>query len=244
MQYQFDNPNERYLYSNLGTWSSTSDVDTFLTNYNHANNYANGSSKISLGNYVTIKDGTYNVKWMIAGFDMEYNQMADDGIRYSNGYGICMIPLTTATSASWGDVAYTTSGGYISSTMHTTTIPAIITALQNVLGDHIVQRYVLLSNGVNSSTQLASSYTWAKAYGTLMSPGQMNFSFRGYRTRYDDGEANYRMPVFNYRLYNSTTTWTRGIYSNTYTICSNGSYSFTSASMAMSYGVRPVIYIR
>ena len=120
-------PNTRYESKDLGTWSTTSDVDTFMATYNQANNYTG----LSLGNYVTIQDGTYNAIWEIAGFDMEHNQTAADGTVYDNGYGICMIPKTHVIIESWNDTN-TTTGGYKSSRMHNTVLPTVVTNLKTV----------------------------------------------------------------------------------------------------------------
>ena len=71
LEYQIDDPNNRnYDNINLGTWSSVSDVDTFFSRFNHSTAYKDGNTKLSVGNYVTIQDGTYNAVWEIAGFDM------------------------------------------------------------------------------------------------------------------------------------------------------------------------------
>ena len=235
-------PNTRYESKNLGTWSSTSDVDTFMSKYNHANNYTG----LSLGNYVTIQDGTYNTQWVIAGFDMEHNQTAADGTTYDNGYGICMIPKTYIAIGAWGKVP---SGGYKSSTMHTSTLPTVVTNLKNVLGTHIVNRNVLLSSQVSSS-KYSYGYTWTTADATLMSAGQFTGTFASYRNKYDDGEANYKLPLFNYENYCvSKYTYTRGIASLEYTTvyCTeqypmNGFRNFSSTDT--TFGSRPLIYLR
>ena len=84
LSYEIDKPNERYESKYLGTWSSSTDMDVFFNRFNHDTNYKDGETKLSLGNYVTINDGTYNVQWEIAGFDMEHNQSAADGTVYDN----------------------------------------------------------------------------------------------------------------------------------------------------------------
>ena len=81
-------PNTRYKVKNLGTWSSTADVDNFLYSCCHDTGYYGAT----IGSYVTINDGTYNKEWIIAGFDCEHNKTASDGTPYDNGYGIFMIP--------------------------------------------------------------------------------------------------------------------------------------------------------
>ena len=242
-------PNTRYESKNLGTWSSTSDVDTFMSKYNHANNYTG----LSLGNYVTIQDGTYNAQWVIAGFDKEYNQIAADGTTYNNGYGICMIPKTQVTTGAWNPTN-TLTGAYNSSYMHTTTLPNIVTKLQNVLGSHIVTRNVLLSNNITTS-YYSAAYTWTTAYATLMSIGQMNGTFASNRNEYDDGEANYKLPLFNYEDYKTGSDfWSRGIwgfdvdfgYCCAWYVGSDGSIngSIDGALGNSALGIRPLIYLR
>ena len=232
-------PNTRYESKNLGTWSSTSDVDTFMSTYTHDNNYTG----LSLGNYVTIQDGTYNTQWVIAGFDKEHNQNAADGTTYDNGYGICMIPKTQVTSGQWNTNGGTT-GGYKSSTMHTTLLPGIVTTLKTVLGTHVVNRNVLLSSKVGSSGSTA--YTWTTADATLMSVGQMTGTFASHNNKYDDGEANYKLPLFNHeRYYNSNFMFcSRGIYANgsIWYVHSYGDISWDMSNSTL--GLRPLIYLR
>lgn len=248
LEFQVDDPNDRnYTSTNLGTWSSASDVDTFFSRFNRSTAYKDGNTKLRVGNYVTIRDGIYNAVWEIAGFDMEYNQTAADGTTFNNGYGICLIPQTQLTTATW-NASNTLSGAYKSSTMHTTHLPGIVTKLQNVLGSHIVQRNVLLSSSVDGN-YYSNAYTWTKAYATLMSIGQMTGTFAANRNKYDDGEANYKLPIFNSKDFKTGSDfWSRGVwgrsYSNYYAwrVYSDG--SITGASVADAYGVRPLIYLR
>lgn len=236
-----DDPNKRYESKNLGTWSSVSDVTTFLTRFNNSNRYSYGATKLKLGDYVTIQDGTYNVQWVIAGFDCEHNQTASDGTVYDNGYGICLIPKTHVTTGQW-DTSDATSGGYISSRMHTIVLPDIVTNLKTVLGTHIVTRNVLLSSSISSSD--SSAYTWTTADATLMSIGQMNGTFASNSNKYDDGEANYKLPLFNYEGFKTGANfWSRGAgKSNAWYVGSDGSIHYYYAYNM--YGVRPLIYLR
>ena len=246
---QLDGPNDRYSPTDLGTWRSVSDVDAFMNRFNHDNNYSDGGTKLGLGDYVTIQDGTYNAVWMIAGFDMEYNQKAADGTTFDNGYGICLIPQTQLTTANW-NASNTLSGAYKSSTMHTSNLPGIVTKLQNVLGSHIVQRNVLLSSSVDGN-YYSNAYTWTKAYATLMSIGQMTGRFAANRNKYDDGEANYRLPIFNSKDFKTGSTfWSRGVwgynggngYYYAWFVSSDGSVGNNFIDRAL--GVRPLIYLR
>ena len=247
LQFELDNPNKRYESISLGTWSSVSDVDTFLSRFNHGNVYKDGNTKLALGNYVTIQDGTYNAIWEIAGFDLEHNQTAADGTVYDNGYGICLIPKTYATTGKW-NLENTLTGAYMSSTMHTSVIPSIHTELRYILGSHLVQRNVLLSSDIDSDWH-SNAYTWTTSYATLMSVGQMTGTFAANRNKYDDGEANYKLPLFDHeKYYTSSTLWTRcisGGYGSygAYTVYSNNTL-ITAYNVVGTYGVRPLIYIR
>ena len=237
-----DDPNTRYESKDLGTWSTTSDVDTFMSQYNHNSNYSYRGTLLSLGNYVTIQDGTYNTQWVIAGFDKEHNQTAADGTVYDNGYGICMIPKTIVTTGKW-NTSQTTSGGYKSSYMHTTVLPTVVTNLKTVLGTHVVNRKVLLSSIVSGG--IPKAYTWTTADATLMSIGQMNGTFASHSKKYDDGEANYKLPLFNYEDYvTSSTFWTRGVSASAgaWIVGSNG--LIIGSSTVIAYGARPLIYLR
>lgn len=244
---QVSDSNSMYSDKDLGTWSSISDVDTFLSRFNHANGYYNDGIKLSLGNHVTIQDGTYNAVWEIAGFDMESNQEAADGTTFDNGYGICLIPQTQLTTAAW-NASNTLSGAYKSSTMHNTHLPGIVTKLQTILGSHIVQRNVLLSSSVDSN-YYSNAYTWTTAYATLMSIGQMTGTFAANNNKYDDGEANYKLPIFNSKDFaTGSIFWSRGVCGNASSIC----YAWRVRSDGVIYGnnvrntvgVRPLIYLR
>ena len=243
-----DDPNERnYSSTNLGTWSSISDVDTFLSRFNHSTVYKDGDTKLRLGNYVTIQDGTYNAIWEIAGFDMESNQLAADGTVYDNGYGICLIPQTQLTTGKW-NINNTLVGAYKSSSMHNTYLPTIVSKLQNVLGSHIVTRNVLLSSSVGSNNH-PNGYTWTTAHATLMSIGQMTGTFAENRNKYDDGEANYKLPLFNLKDYKTNYNfWSRGIwgYNNDFYIvwCVSTNGSVTPIQVYDALWIRPLIYIR
>ena len=233
---------------NLGIWSSLSDVDKFFTKYNHDNGYRSALTPLRLGDYVTIQDGTYNAQWIIAGFDMEAGRVAADGTTYNNGYGICFIPKTKLTTATW-NASKTLAGAYKSSTMHTSHLPGIVTKLQGVLGSHLIQRNVLLSSSVDSSYR-SNAYAWTTAYATLMSAGQMTGTFAENGNKYDDGEANYKLPIFNFMEFKITNSvfWLRGIFGqngstyDAWCVTIDGSLGITT--VRSTDGVRPLIYLR
>ena len=240
-------PNTRYKSQNLGTWSSITDVEDFLYFCNHDTGYYGAT----IGSYVTINDGTYNKEWVIAGFDMEHNATAADGSTYDNGYGICLIPKNSLGNASWNN--NNSPKGYNVSTINTSTLPTVANNLKKVLGDHLVLRNVLLSSAIdnNISSYYATGYTWTTAYCTLMNMGQITGTFASNRTKYDDGEANYKLPLFNYETWSfDVNAWLRGLGGNNNYYESGFVYGLTTSGGSScgdcyrSNGLRPLIYIR
>ena len=243
------NPNTRYEVKNLGTWSSIEDVDNFLFSCCHDTGYYGAT----IGSYVTINDGTYNKEWVIAGFDCEHNKTASDGTPYDNGYGICLIPKNSLGNYAWNNTAI---NGYNGSDINTSTLPTVANNLKKVLGDYLIERNVLLSNSrAGNPSYYANSYVWTTAYCTLMSAGQVTGTFASNRNKYDDGEANYKLPLFNYETwsFDASLTWLRGIYGINYdggiffdgivyclTTSGNSGYS----ACKNRQGLRPLIYIR
>lgn len=237
-------PNTRYNAQDLGTWSSVSDVDDFLYSCCHDTGYYGAA----IGSYVTINDGTYNKQWMIAGFDMEHNHQASDGNIKDNGYGICLIPMKSLGNFKWD--SNSTANGYYGSAMNKTILPTVANNLKKVLGNHLIERNVLLSN-VRDSDYCANSYIWTTAYCTLMSAGQITGKFASNSNKYDDGEANYRLPLFNSQSWwLDTWAWLRGICGKSYG--NNYVYGVSISSGKRidwnlcynSFGLCPLIYIR
>ena len=245
----YSTPNTRYKVNNLGTWSSIKDVDNFLSKCNHDTGYYGAS----IGSIITIKDGTYNKDWVIAGFDCEKNHKASDGNIKDNGYGICLIPKTSLGHAQWDSSRESEAKGYYDSDINTYTLPEVATNLKKVLGNHLVQRNVLLSNAVDSNHH-AKDYAWTTAYCTLMSIGQVTGTFASNRNKYDDGEANYKLPLFNYETWSfNETAWLRGLCGDSihgtnyivYCLTVNGNSGYNSSgNWSDNNGLRPLIYIR
>lgn len=249
INYHLDDPNNRrYSNTSLGTWSSISDVDAFFSRFNRNTIYKDGDTKLSVGNYIKIQDGTHNIEWEIAGFDLEHNQYASDDTLYDNRYGICLIPKTYIGSYKWNDLSNSVAGAYNASLPHTTYLPTYASNLQTVLGSHLIQRNVLLSNGV--SNHISSGYVWTTAYATLMSVGQMTGTFGANNNKYDDGEASYKLPIFNTKsIKTGSVFWTRCVYGNynsssrrVFAIDADGNVTSYAASAFATY--RPMIYLR
>ena len=247
----------------VATFNSISDVDNFCNTYNHDNGY-NG---LKIGQRVLLM-GIY---WYISGFDLESSNIASDGTSNNNGYGICLVPEDVYGEFAPFHSSNYENTGYISSTMHTSTLPTVANNLKNVLGDHLINRNVLLSSkaGVDNINRYCTAYTWTTAYCTLMSGCQLTGLMKSFCNVYDDGEANYKLPLFNYidSCVSKKNFWIRGIRTATYsegklyysafyrsdivmsgTGMSNGaSFDSVSVSPNTSYYriyVRPMIYIK
>ena len=238
-----------YNHSIIYTINSITDANQFCNTYNHNNNY-NG---LKLGQRIQINDGTYNKTWYIAGFDCEYNHTASDGSIKDNGYGICLIPENGLIEDEYDDHTSSIFKGYASSTIHMITLPTISDNLKNVLGSHLIDRNVLLSSDIDSNTCRSNKYIWTTAYCTLMSGYQLTGEIAKYSNKYDDGEANYKLPLYNYMSYYNEYIyryWTRGIYGLyggaddlVWVIYNDGSIS-NSGVTAQITSVIPLIYIR
>ena len=190
---------------------------------------------------------------VIAGFDCEKNHKASDGNIKDNGYGICLIPKKSLGNCMWDtdDNSNFVNKGYYDSTINQNILPIVANNLKNILSNHLIERNVLLSNSRDSSYH-ADNYIWTTAYCTLMSAGQITGTFASNANKYDDGEANYKLPLFNYETWNfDTQAWLRGIYgldtsSDNHYNCTYGIVSGRIFYMDwfIDYGIRPLIYIR
>ena len=178
---------------------------------------------------------------------MEHNHKASDGNTKDNGYGIGLIPKKSLGDYAWDNGS--TSNGYKGSDINISTLPTVANNLKKVLGDHLVLRNVLLSSAKNSR-YYTSAYAWTTAYCTLMSMGQVTGKFASNRNKYDDGEANYKLPLFNYETWSfDAWAWSRCIYGydgygyrDIYGFTTSGGSDFDGCGG--SFGLRPLIYIR
>ena len=243
-----------YRGKNLGTFTSTAELETFLSNHEIA---TGNFTDLYLGDYFTIQDGTYNANWMIAGFDTEfYKGWLDNSSNptpYITQHHITLIPRAPLFNAQMNSTN-TTSGGYKGSAMHTSTLPTVVSNLQTVLGTHLLKRYALLSNAVDTTRSnmygtaggASSSWEWTEVYATLPSEVQIYGSTVWSSSGYDTGEACMKLPVFNFInhvQFSRWTFWLRGVASSS-TFCSAGnSGRALTWGASHSNGVRPVICI-
>ena len=242
---EFD-PNYTLIY----TINSVTDTNQFCNTYNHDNNY-NG---LKLGQRIQINDGTYNKAWYIAGFDCEYNHTASDGSIKDNGYGICLIPEDTLIETKWNNTNVDTA--YINSSIHYSCIN-IGNTFHNILGSHIIKRNVLLGSGfIKDQYDGTNKYTWTTSYCELLTTnqiiGRMNTECGN---KYDKGEANYKLPLFNeinftkyLEKYLHESYWLREFCGHKYGY-HTGAYNGWGVLLSMSYvinqnGLNTMIYIR
>ena len=243
-----------YRGKNLGTFTSTSELETFLSNHEIA---TGNFTDLYLGDYFTIQDGTYNANWMIAGFDTEfYKGWLVDGssdVQWINQHHITLIPRIPLFNAQMNSTN-TTSGGYKGSAMHTSTLPTVVSNLQTVLGTHLLKRYAMLSSAVDTTGSnmfgtaggASSSWEWTEVYATLPSEVQIYGSTTWSSSGFDTGEACMKLPVFNFInhiQFSHWDFWLRGVASSD-DFCVATSLGFAAAWAASnSIGVRPVICI-
>ena len=240
--------NSIFRGKNLGTINSLVELETFLTNHGVSSGAFND---IYLGDYITIKDGTYNAVWMIAGFNTELNK-GSSGVISSNH--ITLIPRTKVTDAEM-NASNDTTGGYLGSKMHTTTLPLIEAALQTVCGTHLKKHNILASNAMTAATPsmagagmtgASTGWEWASVYASLLTEVQVYGSKVWSSSAYDVGEGFEKLPVFNFINpieYQRATWWLRAVVSGSYfALVGNGGIAACDLA-SNSYGVRPLIVL-
>ena len=243
-----------YRGKNLGTFTSTAELETFLSNHEIA---TGNFTDLYLGDYFTIQDGTYNANWLIAGFDTEfYKGWLDNSSNptpYITQHHLTLIPRAPLFNAQMNSTN-TTSGGYKGSAMHTSTLPTVVSNLQTVLGTHLLKRYALLSNAVDTTRSnmfgtaggASSSWEWTEVYATLPSEVQIYGSTIWSSSGYDTGEACMKLPVFNFInhvQFSRWSFWLRGVASSSDFCRANNRGRARAWVASGSSGVRPVICI-
>ena len=230
----------------IATFNSLSDVESFLTAHNVSTGQFTG---LKVGQTITITDGTYNVDWMIAGFDTNYQR----GYKSTSSvtrkgvtkHHIALIPKTYVTNASMNDRDVTT-GGYMGSKMYTTTLPAIATALQTVLSTHLLEQFSSLTNAVTDGK--SSGCTWINdksIYATLMSEANV-YGAPMIGNYFDQGVDTMKLPVFNFISTTYTDRfafWLRSVASASHFVLVNNTGLNYPGNASYPYGVRPLILL-
>ena len=241
------NRNGIYRGKNLGTFSSVSAVESFLTTHKVSSGVF---EDLYLGDYFRLQDGTYNVEWEIAGFDTYYQKSDTD---FTNHH-IALIPKTNLLTSKMNDTDDTT-GGYANSYMHKTVIPAVDANLTKVLGSHLLSRRAFLTTTVNKDIASNAGAGWkgastAGAWFTVKSCLMSEIAVFGSTifssSFFDTGEDNKLLPIFQFKGHSYTRQWfwlrTVAASSSFAYADYSGSVAFTSASGADG-GVRPLICV-
>lgn len=170
--------------------------------------------------YDTIADGTFIDRfvgdfftaggdvYIIAGLDMLWGNGDSDGWLQQHHAVILPEsvdkPIYTAKSM---NATNDTSTGYVSSTMFTTTLPSINTALEAVFGNHLIAHRELLTTSVESTVTpsgnisssangAANNWAWSTCKANLMSPIELMGTRGQSSSGYDIGTAKSQFPLF------------------------------------------------
>lgn len=240
------NRNCIYRGKDLGTITA-SNIETFFTNHKVS---TGEFTDLYVGDTFVIQDGTYNKRYVIAGFDTEYNK----GDTALTKHHISVIPVDYITT-SYMNETNTTVGGYKGSYMHTTKLPEIATQLKTVLGSHLLTHRCLLSNAISADAYSAagagwkgssSGWEWVDCELVLLTEVQVYGSTVFASSGYDIGEGASKLPLFNFinhvRL-SRAWFWLRCVASST-NFCDAGGAGYAYYAGASNVGnVRPLMLL-
>ena len=232
-----DDINNKYLNNKIEDISA-SNVESWIAKYIDSDSDRFNNS-IACGTKFTIQDGIYNAELVVVGADTEIGK-GDVPLTKPH---LSLIPATDLGIAQMNDFM-TTSGGYANSEMNTKTIPAIVTALQKVLGSHLLARRVKLANSVGSDGY-SNGNAYYTVYANLMCERQI-WGKSKYENEYDVGDDTEALPGFkNYKdkIYSSSYFWLRSVYDNYSFVNALSDGSVYDNYANVSYGVRPLITI-
>ena len=246
--YPGTNHNAIFRGKYLGTFTKA-EFDAFLVEHKVSSGVF---EDLYLGDYFVIQDGTYNVEWMIAGFDCGINSgdtpfTANSLALIPRGAGFLYGTPMNSTN--------TTAGGYAGSEMHALLNGTVYNNLKNGFGDHILKRRVLLTNSVDTSVVAPGFTGWTgcangcaryDSYVTLMTEVQV-YGSTVWCGGFDTGEGYEKLPVFNFISpvqYSRGDFWLRGVASSTlFAHVSAYGAADTFDASRLSLHVRPLIFV-
>ena len=169
---------------------------------------ANDWSDLFIGDYIekeitTTYGGTEKVRLRFAHFDYFLN----GGDTATTKHHIVMVPEDCFVTTAQMNATNTTEGGYVASAMHTTVLPTYATALNAVLGGHILKHRRLLSNTVTTTgasgaatslTGYASNWAFTDVNLCLMSEPMLYGGRICSSSFYDVGDANVQLALFRH----------------------------------------------
>lgn len=212
-------------------------------------------TRISSGSFEDLFVGDYivknNITWRIAGFDV-YLHKGDTELTKHHAIIVPDKHLTTAQMNS----SNTTVGGYVASTMYTTTLPSVLeTYITPVFGSHVIEIRNVLTKGINPSgynrwgtnSGCSNDWAWYSRKVDLMNENQVFGSISWSSSGFETGSDNCQLPLFRlapeYITNRSYWYWLRNVVdSSRFAIVSGGGASINSDATATG-GVRPCFYI-
>ena len=215
---------------------TSSNVESWFTKYIYSDS-DRFNSNISCGTKVTIQDGTYNAQWLVVGADTELHK-GDTPLTKPH---LSLIPVTNLGEAMMNDYG-TTYGAYADSKMKRQTIPAIVKALQRVLGNHLLARRVKLANSADFHSDASGYYI---VYANLLCERQV-FGTSKYENSYDIGDDTTALPGFKKyknKICGSSRFWLRSVYNYHAFVFARSNGSVSHAYARAFRGVRPLITI-
>ena len=231
-----------YRGKNFGTLTS-SNIDTFCT----VHKIATGQfDDLFLGDYFVIQDGTYNIEWMIAGFDLDYGFKFDDNAKI-NYHSIAIIPKSAGLLQKRFNSTDSTATGVLNSELCLYLENTIKPLFANVLGTHQKAGRLHASNAADSSGN-ATGITIGTA--CVIIPSEVEFfGCPAYDvTPKVDQNGKKLLPVFKFisvECFQQDDFWIGGIANGTQFLATrhNGGSPFReNASYAGNY-VRPLMFI-
>jgi hypothetical protein len=230
------------------TIASLEDADKFVSERIGTD----GTFSCYLGEEILIRDGAYNDIWQVVGVDTEL----DKGDIALTQHHITLVPKAII------DVSKIHSSnadchGYANSDMYTKTIPNIVTHLEKVLGDHLLERRVKLSNATSDNTSpnayMSSDNGYYSVKANLLCQMQVFGTVNSnYGNAYDTGDDTTQLPGFatgKVAKASDSWYWLRDVYGYT----SDGYYRFSGVDTYGSLrdlgvndsrgGVRPLITV-
>ena len=240
------NKNAIYRGKDLGVVSADN-----VENFFKVHEISSGKfTDLFVGDTFTIKDGTHNAKWVIAGFNTEYNK-GDTALQKNH---ITVFPLYNL-GTSYMNETNTTAGGYKGSYMHTTKLPEIADNLRKALGTHMLSHRCLLTTSVSADAfanggsgwkGASNNWEWTDCELVLMTEAQVYGSTVFSSSGYDTGEGAMKLPIFNFVnhvKFGRYWFWLRSVASSTYFCDADGSGDANCYDASSVSGVRPLMLL-
>lgn len=231
------------------TIASLEDADKFVSERIGTD----GTFSCYLGEEILINDGAYNDVWQVVGVDTELGK----GDTSLTKHHITLVPKTIIDVSKIHSSNDNCNGYVNSDIMYAKTIPNIVTHLEKVLGDHLLERRVKLSNATSDSTSpnayMSSDNGYYSVKANLLCQMQIFGTLGSYGNEYDTGDDTEQLPGFKYGEVDKGIYdwyWLRDIYGycdpyQSYrfsAVCSDGHILNCNVDHS-SLGVRPLITI-